>query len=126
MRSARDDHQKAVRNKQAVEQSKSPAARAELEKAHNMAFIEYRGQRIHVDDLPDATLTTDDLKHVPMTTYAREKIPPKLDDETLIQTAEKYAKQVTQIHHPAVTYEEALLHTILPELIKRLKDKPTD
>lgn len=59
---------------------------------------------------------------MPMTTYAREKLPPKMTDETLIQIAEKYAANVTQMHQPAVTYEEVLIHSIVPELIQRLKD----
>lgn len=88
-----------------------------------MEFVEYRNTHIHVDDLPDQAVTPADLKLMPMTTYAREKLPPKMTDEALLQIAEKYSANVTQMHQPAVTYEEMLIHSVLPELIKRLKDR---
>lgn len=141
MQSARQTHEKQVREKikqQELDNNNNTpdaknvtiksSARAEKieqankQKEYSMEFVEFKNQHIHVDDLPDRAVSPADLKNMPMTTYAREKLPPKMTDETLILIAEKYSAQVTLMHQPAATYEEMLIHSIMPEFIQRLKD----
>lgn len=85
-------------------------------------YVEYRNKLIHVSELKDKSVTLDDLKKMDKTTYTRTQIPPKLTDEALIQIAENYVTQCSGTGYPFVTYEEALIHTIVPELLKRLKE----
>lgn len=88
----------------------------------NQEYVEYRNKFIHVSELEDKSVTPDDLKKMDKTTYIRTQIPPKLTDEALIQTAENYIMQCSKSGYPFITYEEALIHTIVPELLKRLKE----
>lgn len=86
-------------------------------------YIEMEHQRIHVTELKDRSVTPEIHKTMRMNSYAREDLPPKLTDEALIQNAEHYLSNCTRTRIPCSTYDEAIIHTIMPELIRRLKEK---
>lgn len=88
---------------------------------HEKQYFKHHGEKVHVTDFEDKSITKDMLTDMRMNSYANEIMPPKLDDEALIEKAEHYIAQCTQSRYPCSTYDEALIHTILPELIKRLK-----
>lgn len=88
---------------------------------NNQEYIEYGNDYIHVTKLKAKSVSPDMLNNMHMSTNSRAELPPKLTDEALIQTAERYLKQCSPSKQVAVTYDEALIHTILPELINRLK-----
>jgi len=55
--------------------------------------------------------------------YAQDDLPPKLTDEALINTAKYFMSQCSRPKFPCTTYDESLIHKILPELIKRLEER---
>lgn len=89
----------------------------------NQEYVEFRNRFVHISEIEDKTVSLDDLKKIDKTTIVRLKLPPKLTDEALIKTAEHYLMQCTNTGYPFVTYEDALIHTIVPELINRLKEQ---
>ncbi|MCR6108604.1 hypothetical protein HXA34_20150 [Salipaludibacillus agaradhaerens] len=93
-----------------------------IQGSYDMEYVSFKGGRTHISNMEDRSLTTDDLKGVALTTYARMKIPPKMTDKALLQTAERYLSQCSDSGYPYVTYNDALVHTIVPELIHRLKE----
>ncbi|MNJ77569.1 hypothetical protein D3C77_751020 [compost metagenome] len=44
-----------------------------------------------------------------------------MDDDLLIKKAKYYVDQCGRYNYPATTYDEAIIHVIVPELIKRLE-----
>lgn len=90
---------------------------------YNLKYIKYNGQKIHVSELEDRSVTPEMKENMRMNSYAREDLPPKLTDEVLIGTAKYYMSQCSNpTSIPCATYDEALLHNILPEFIKRLEE----
>lgn len=89
---------------------------------HDLLLIirEDKGDRISVQDLPEKSVTSEDYRHMRMNTITKERILPKLTDETLIQITEQWLRQVKPIDQ-CVTIEEVLLHRVLPELLTRFK-----
>jgi hypothetical protein len=57
-----------------------------------------------------------------MNSYANDDLPPKLNNAALIEKAKQYLGECTQTRIPCSTYDEALIHNIAPELIKRLEE----
>lgn len=85
-------------------------------------YIEIKRKHVKITDIPDETITPNMLKNMHMTINARSAMPPKMTDDALIETAEQYLKQCTPTDH-AATYDQAIIHSIVPEMIKRLKEK---
>jgi hypothetical protein len=57
-----------------------------------------------------------------MNSYANDDLPPKLNNAALIEKAKQYLGECAQTRIPCSTYDEALIHNIVPELIKRLEE----
>ena len=96
----------------------------EQEKINNLKYITIGDKQVHVSELEDRSVTPEMHSKMRMNSYAQEDMPPKLTDETLIEKAKYYLTQCHQrVNYPCSTYDEALLHKILPELIKRLEEK---
>lgn len=85
-------------------------------------YIEYKGEKIHVSELEDKSITSDMKKQMRMNSYAQDDLPPKLTNEALINTAEYYLSNCSKPRFPCTTYDESLIHKLVPELIKRLKE----
>lgn len=85
-------------------------------------YIDINGEKVHVSELKDRSVTSDMKESMRMNSYANDDMPPKLTNEAIIKTAEHYLENCSQPRYPCVTYEEALIHRIMPELIKRLKE----
>lgn len=85
-------------------------------------YIEVRQKHVKITDIPNGSITPSMLKDMHMTVNARSAMPPKMTDDALIETAERYLKQCTPSEH-AATYDQAIIHSIVPEMIKRLKEK---
>ncbi|WP_078598626.1 hypothetical protein [Evansella clarkii] len=102
--------------------SNIPENNSNIQGSYDMAQVEFKGGKVHISDMKDRSVTTKDLKEMTMTTYARMKIPPKMTDTALLRTAERYLSQCSDSGYPYVTYNDALVHTIVPELIHRLKE----
>lgn len=79
------------------------------------------GKQKHVKEFKDKSISPEEYNSFRMNSYARNEIYPKLTDETLLETAEYY---ISQCHRPYTinTYNDAAIHLILPELIKRYKE----
>lgn len=84
-------------------------------------FIEYDDHYVSLSAIPSRSVTPDMLRRMHMSTLARAKLPPKLTNDALIQTAEQYINQCTPATYPGATYDQSLIHLILPEFIRRLK-----
>ncbi|NRG43266.1 hypothetical protein HRF87_00635 [Bacillus sp. CRN 9] len=89
---------------------------------HEKKYIVFKGENIHVSDFEDRSITVEMKKQMRMNSYAQDDLPPKLDNNALIETAEYYITNCPRPTFPCTTYDEALIHKILPELIKRLKE----
>lgn len=79
-------------------------------------------KKVHVSELEDRSVTPDMRAKMRMNSYAQDDLPPKLTDEALIQTAEYYLSQCSRPIFPCSTYNDALIHKILPELLIRFKE----
>jgi hypothetical protein len=86
-------------------------------------YIIYKDEKIHVSELEDRSVSWDMKNEMRMNSYAQDDLPSKLTDKALIETAKYYLSNCSQPKFPCSTYDEALIHKILPELIKRLEEK---
>ena len=86
-------------------------------------YVLYDGEEIHITEFEDKTVSSEMRTDMRMNSYAQDELPPKLTDEALINETKSYLKQCGRSQYPCVTYEEALIHTILPELLKRFESK---
>jgi hypothetical protein len=93
------------------------------QRIYNMKYITYEDKEIHVSKLEDRSVTSEMKKEMRMNSYAQDDLPPKLTDAALIETAKYYMSNCTRPNFPCSTYDEALIHKILPELIKRLEER---
>lgn len=84
-------------------------------------YIEYRGGMLHVNELDEKSVDPHMLNEMHMDNGSRGQIPPKLTDQALLETAEKYLHQCSP-DGVAVTYDQMLIQHIVPELIERLKE----
>lgn len=98
-----------------------PIKRHAAESLHDKPFIEYRGHNLPVNDIPDQSVNMAMLGELSMDIKSRAQMPPKLTDDALVETAEKYLAQCSP-DGIAVTYDQMLLQHIVPELVERLKE----
>lgn len=90
---------------------------------HNKKYIDYEGKEIHVSELDERSVTLEMKNKMRMNSYAQDDLFPKLTDAALTETAKHYLNNCSQPRFPCATYDEAIIHKIVPELIKRLEDK---
>lgn len=90
---------------------------------YDKKYVIYNDQEIHITEFEDKSITLEMQQQMMMNSYARDDLPPKLTNEALIESAKHYLNNCEKPRLPCVTYDEALIHRILPELIKRLEDK---
>jgi hypothetical protein len=88
---------------------------------YELKYITYQGKKIHVTEFEDCSITPEMNSNMRMNSYAQDDLPPKLNNEALIMKAKKYHAECNQTRIPCSTYDEALIHNIVPELIKRLE-----
>jgi hypothetical protein len=89
---------------------------------YNLKYITYQGKKIHVSEFEDRSITPEMRNHMKMNSYANDDLPPKLNNAALVEKAKQYLGECTQTRIPCSTYDEALIHNIVPELIKRLEE----
>lgn len=85
-------------------------------------YVIHKDKEIHVSEFEDKSITPQQLSEMRMNSYAREKLHPKLNTDALINTARSYLSQCSRSRYPASTYDEALVHLIVPELISRVEE----
>lgn len=90
---------------------------------HDLKYVSFNRERIHVSELEGKSITPSMRREMRMNSYAQDDLPPKLTDEALIEMAEYHLSQCSKPSFPCTTYEESLVHKILPELIERLKER---
>lgn len=79
--------------------------------------------RLPVASFADRSIEPSIYKSLHMNSYAREDIFGKLTNETLIEATNEYLEQCFKPPMPCSTYEEAIVHKIVPELLKRLDEE---
>jgi hypothetical protein len=89
---------------------------------YDLKYITYQGKKIHVSEFEDRSVTSEMHNEMRMNSYANDDLPPKLNNAGLIEKAKQYLGECTQTRIPCSTYDEALIHNIVPELIKRLEE----
>jgi hypothetical protein len=89
---------------------------------YELKYITYQGRKIHVSELEDRSVTPEMRSEMRMNSYAQDDLPPKLNDAALIKKAKQYLGECNRTRIPCSTYDEALIHNIVPELIKRLEE----
>lgn len=89
---------------------------------YELKYIELDDAKIHVSEFKDKSITPEMKSRMRMNSYAREDLPPKLTDEALIETVEYYVSHCSTPRYPYTTYNEAIIHNLVPELVKRLKE----
>ena len=89
---------------------------------YKLKYITIGNKEIHVSELEDRSVTSEMKAKMRMNSYAQEDFPPKLTDEALVETAKYYISQCQAPRFPCATYDESLIHKILPEMIKRLEE----
>lgn len=90
---------------------------------YDKKYIKFNEEEIHITDFEDRSITPEMQDQMWMNSYARDDLPPKLTDEALIKTVEYYLTNTAQRNFPCITYEETIIHRLVPELIQRLKEK---
>ncbi len=89
---------------------------------YDLKYITYQDKKIHVSELEDRSVTPEMRSQMRMNSYAQDDLPPKLTNEALLLKARQYLNECTRTRIPCSTYDEALIHNITPELIKRLEE----
>lgn len=92
-----------------------------LKKENELKYVLFEdGSKKHVSEFDNKSISPDEYQTFRMNSYARNEIYPKLTNETLLEKAEYY---ISQCHKPYMisTYNDAIIHLILPELLKRIK-----
>lgn len=85
-------------------------------------YVIYQDEKIHIDEFEDKSITPQHLSDMRMNSYAREKLYPKLSTDALINTSKSYLSQCSRGRYPAITYDDALIHLIVPELLNRIEE----
>lgn len=89
----------------------------------DLKYISYRGKEIHVTQLKDRSVTPEQYKEMRMNSYAKEDFFAKMSDELLLQQGKLYQAQCSRpTRMPSITYDDAVIHDVVPELLKRLED----
>jgi hypothetical protein len=89
---------------------------------YDLKYVTYQGKKIHVSEFEDRSVTPEMRNDMKMNSYANDDLPPKLNNAALIEKAKQYLGECIQTRIPCSTYDEALIHNIAPELIKRLEE----
>jgi hypothetical protein len=89
---------------------------------YGLKYITYGNKEVHISELKDRSVTIEMKKEMRMNSYAQDDLPPKLTTEALIDTTKHYLSHCSKPRFPCVTYDEGLIHKLLPELIKRLEE----
>lgn len=79
--------------------------------------------RLPVASFADRSIEPSIYKSLRMNSYAREDIFEKLTNETLIEATNEYLAECQKPPMPCTTYEQAVVHKIVPELLKRLQEE---
>lgn len=95
----------------------------EQKQIHELKYILHKDNKIHVSELEDRSVTPQLHSEMRMNTYAQDDIYQKLNTQALVIAARGYLSNCSRPRFPCVTYEEALIHKVLPELIKRLEER---
>lgn len=93
-----------------------------LKQENELKYVLFEdGSKKHVSEFDNKSIAPDEYQTFRMNSYARNEIYPKLTDKTLLEQAEYY---ISQCHKPyrISTYNDAIIHLILPELLKRLNE----
>ncbi|MCY7866045.1 hypothetical protein P8918_12510 [Bacillus spizizenii] len=93
------------------------------EEEYELKYIDYDGENVHITEFKNRSVTSEMKSNMRMNSYAQDDLPPKLTTEALIETAKLYQSQCSRPRLPCSTYDESLIHRILPELIKRLEER---
>lgn len=93
--------------------------RKKREQLERFTFVD--GKEIHPSELPDRSVTPEQHDVLRMNSYASEALIPKLDTRVLTEKAMYYKSQCGREKYPNSTYNEAIIHSITPELVKRLQ-----
>lgn len=90
---------------------------------HNKRYFHHNDMKVHITDFQDKTINIEMKENMRMNSYAWDDLPPKLTDEALIEMAKQFQSQCSTPRFPCSTYNDALIHKIVPELLKRLVEK---
>lgn len=85
-------------------------------------YVTYNDEEIHVTEFEDKSVTPEMHKQMRMNSWAKDDLFPKLNDEALLETTKYYVSNCSRPRFPCVTYNDAIIHKIVPELIKRLEE----
>ncbi|MBD1379078.1 hypothetical protein [Metabacillus arenae] len=96
--------------------------RQKQQEIYDLKYVIFGEKEIHISELEDKTVTPEMQSQMRMNSYAQEDLPPKLTDEALLKMTKRFLGQCSQPRFPCTTYNEALIHTIVPELVKRLEE----
>lgn len=89
---------------------------------YDKKYITYQDKEIHVSELEDKSVTMEMKNRMRMNSYAQDDLPPKLTDEALIETTKYYVSNCHTPRFPCATYNESIIHKLVPELLKRLEE----
>ena len=90
---------------------------------YELQYITYNGAKIHPSEFNDRSITKEELENMKMNSYGQDEMFGKYTDDVLIDKARYYISNCSAPRYPCATYDEALIHKIVPELIKRLEER---
>ncbi|GIN22571.1 hypothetical protein [Siminovitchia fordii] len=94
---------------------------------YDMKYILINEEKeVHVSELEDKSVTPGIWRQMRMNSYARDDLYPKLNNEALLEVTKLYLSNCSRPQFPCSTYDEAMIHKIVPELIKRLEEVNDD
>lgn len=102
---------------------KIPDKYKEMQKEiYDRKYITYKNEKIHVTELEDRSVTMEMKNEMRMNPYAQDAMPRKLTSGALVETTKYYLSHCSQPKYPCSTYDESLVHKLLPELLKRFNE----
>lgn len=83
-------------------------------------FVSFNGEEVDIDLIEDGSITLAEYQKVRANTPGFKALHSKLDNEAIKWVVEHYVKNCRR-ESSAVTYDYALKHDLIPELLKRIK-----
>jgi hypothetical protein len=94
---------------------------AEQEKTYNEATITVNGEELLIKDIPDRSFTMEQYRQSRANSIGWKLIISKLDAEAIVHVTEHYLRNCRR--EDDLIYDGALKNNVLPELLKRIKER---
>lgn len=91
------------------------------EEMYNRRYLTYRGETVHVTDFEERSLGVQDVGYLEMGRFVLGDICEKMTTDALEKEYIEKRFKCEDIKNRSVTYNDAIINLMMPEIIKRIK-----